>query len=192
MTERRTGRLARVPIRKVWARECPDFAPWLAEPDNLAALGEAVGLQLANPATERRVAGCQADIVCRDAWAGLPVVIEAQLGPSDHGHLGQLVAYATAFDATAAIWIARDFRDVHREAIVRLNLQGGGGVRYYGVELEMWAVDDSLPAPRFVVVAGPGDRPAPAAPETRWRPAPVRVPFGPPGRAARAASRAGG
>ena len=189
MTERRTGRLARVPIRNVWARECPDFAPWLAEPDNLAALGEAVGLDLANPETERRAAGCQADIVCRDSRAGLPVVIEAQLGPSDHGHLGQLVAYATAFDASAAIWLAREFRDVHRAAIDRLNLRDGGGVRYYGVALEMWAVDDSLPAPRFVVVARPGDRPA--APATRWRPAPVRVPFGPPGRAARPAGRAG-
>lgn len=190
MTVRRTGRLARVPIRDVWTRECPDFAPWLAEPDNLAALGEAVGLGLADPATERRTAGCQADIVCRDVSAGRPVVIEAQLGPSDHGHLGQLVAYATAFDATAAIWLAREFRDVHREAIDRLNLHGGG-VRWYGVALEMWAVDDSLPAPRFVVVAGPGDPPAPADPATRWRPAPVRVPLAPPGRTARAVSRAG-
>lgn len=185
MTERRTGRLARVALRDVWARECPEFAPWLAEPDNLAALGEAVGLRLVAPVPERRAAGCQADIVCRDAASGLPVVIEAQLGPSDHAHLGQLMAYATAFDAAAAVWLAREFRDVHREALDRLNLQAGGAVRWYGVEMEMWAVDDSLPAPRFDVVARPGDPPAPADPAAAWRPAQVRVPLAPPGRAAR-------
>ena len=186
MTERRTGRLARVPIRDVWARECPDFAPWLAEPDNLAALGEAVGLRLVHPATERRASGCQADIVCRDAAAGSPVVIEAQLGRSDHGHLGQLIAYATAFDAGAAIWLAREFLDVHRESIDRLNRRGGGGVRWYAVKLEMLAVDDSLPAPLFTAVVRPGDPPSRADPVQAWRGAPVRVPFGPPGRAARA------
>ena len=186
MTERRTGRLARVPIRDVWARECPDFAPWLAEPENLAALGEAVGRRLVAPALERSAAGCRADIVCRDAAAGTRVVIEAQFGRSDHRHLGQLIAYATAFDAAAAILLAREFRGVHREAIDRLNLQGGGGVRYYGVELEMLKVDDSLPAPLFTVVARPGGPPASADPVQAWRGAPVRVPFGPPGRAARA------
>ena len=183
MIERRTGRLARVPIRDVWARECPDFAPWLAEPGNLAALGEAVGLRLAHPATERRAAGCQADIVCRDADALCPVVIEAQLGRSDHGHLGQLMAYATAFDAGAAIWLAREFLDVHREALDRLNRQGGGAVRWYGVEMEMLAVDDSLPAPLFTAVVRPDDLSVPADPAARWRPAPVRVPLAPPGRA---------
>lgn len=163
MTERRTGRLARVPIRDVWARECPDFAPWLAEPGNLAALGEAVGLRLAHPATERYARGCQADIVCRDAAAGSPVVIDAQLDRSDHAHLGQLMAYATAFDAGAAIWLAREFRDVHREALDRLNRRGGGSVGWYGVELEMWKVDDSLPAPLFTAVARPAD------PVRAWR-----------------------
>lgn len=184
MTQRRTGRLARVPLRDVWARECPDFAPWLAEPDNFAALGEAVGLRLVRPALERSAAGCRADIVCRDAASGLPVVIEAQLGRSDHAHLGQLMAYATAFDAGAAIWLAPEFRDIHREALDRLNLQAGGAVRWYGLAVEMWAVDDSLPAPRFVVVAEPSDPPAPAHPAASWRPAQVRVPLAPPGRAA--------
>lgn len=191
MTERRTGRLARVPIRDVWARECPDFAPWLAEPGNLASLGEAVGLRLAHPATERRAAGCQADIVCRDAAAGSPVVIEAQLGRSDHAHLGQLMAYATAFDAGAAIWLAQEFRDVHREALDRLNRRGGGSVRWYGVELEMWKVDDSLPAPLFTAVARPGNPSVPADPVQAWRGAPVRVPFARPGRAVRVRAGSG-
>ncbi len=186
MTERRTGRLARVPIRDVWKRECPDFAPWLTEPENLAALGEAVGRRLADPALERSAAGCRADIVCRDAAAGTRVVIEAQLGRSDHRHLGQLIAYATAFDAAAAIWIAQEFRGIHRGALDRLNLRSGGAVGHYGVELEMLKVDDSLPAPLFTVVSRPGASPAPAEPVQAWRGAPVRVPFGPPGRAARA------
>lgn len=170
MAKCRIGRLGRVGLRDVWERERRDFAPWLAEPDNLALLGEAVGLPLEAPVLEKPVGGCRADIVCRDAATLSPVVIETQLERSDHCHLGQVVAYAAGIEASAAIWLAAGFRDLHRVALDRLNRQGG--LRYFGVELEMWKLGDTA-APIFRVVSRPAD-PPPEVTAPSIRPAPAR------------------
>lgn len=170
MAKCRIGRLERVGLRDVWERERRDFAPWLAGPDNLAQLGEAVGLRLEAPVLEKPVGGCRADIVCRDAATLFPVVIEAQLERSDHSHLGQVVAYAAGMEASAVIWLAAGFRDLHRVALDRLNRQGG--LRYFAVELAMWKLGDTA-APIFTVVSRPSDPPPDtAAPPVR--PAPAR------------------
>ena len=155
MGECRVGRLERVDLRSVWPRERHDFVPWLARPDNLALLGEAAGLRLEGARLEWPIGGLRADLLCREAPGGSSVVIEAQLGLSDHRHLGQILAYASGFRACAAIWLAERFREVHCASIDRLN--GVEGMRCFGLEIEMWRIGRSDPAPRFAVVAGPGD-----------------------------------
>ena len=50
---------------------------------------------------ETRIGRFRADLLCRDRATGGAVVIEAQLGPSDHSHLGQLLTYALRLPACA-------------------------------------------------------------------------------------------
>ncbi len=171
----RVGRLERVGLRSVWRREREDFAPWLAEPGNLALLGDAAGLRLVAASLEQPVDRFRADIVCREAGSGSRVVIEVQLGPTDHRHLGQVLAYAAGFGASAVIWLAPKFHDLHREALDWMNR--GATARYFGLEIEMWRIGESDPAPRFTVVAEPGAAAEPA-PRPPCRVRPVRGAFG--------------
>ena len=50
--------------RTVWRGEATEFTPWLAEPDNIALLGNAVEMDLERPAQEQHVGQFRADIVC--------------------------------------------------------------------------------------------------------------------------------
>lgn len=40
------GTIQAVDIRSVWGSEANDFTPWLAEPENVALLARAIGLDL--------------------------------------------------------------------------------------------------------------------------------------------------
>ena len=161
------GRLEPVDIHTVWHNEPAGFTPWLAGADNLRFLGEALGLRLELEAQEKAVGSLRADLVCRDADTGRPVLIENQLGRSDHSHLGQIVAYAAGLDAAVVVWLARRITDDHRRAVDWLNRVAGGKTRFFGLEIGLWKVDDSRAAPRFDVVCGPGGGAAvPAAPAT--------------------------
>ena len=40
------GRLSKVDLRRVWTSEASDFTPWLALEENLAVLGETLGIEL--------------------------------------------------------------------------------------------------------------------------------------------------
>jgi hypothetical protein len=49
------------------------------------------------------------------------VIIENQLEPSNHLHLGQLLVYASGLEASTAVWITTRLRDEHRSALTWLN-----------------------------------------------------------------------
>ena len=172
MDDRPLGRLERVEPGTVWQSERSDFTPWLAAPENLRRLGDALRLDLEPVAREQPVGRFRADILCRDAATRSPVVIEAQLGRTDHLHLGQILTYAAGLDAAAVVWLAARFRDEHRAALDWLNRPGAA--RFFGVEIDVWKIGDSPAAPHFNVVAKPGDWPVPAAEATPVRPRPVR------------------
>jgi hypothetical protein len=59
------GRLERVELRNAWAGEATDFTPWLAQPENITLLGEAIGIELEVEAQEQHVGPFRADILCR-------------------------------------------------------------------------------------------------------------------------------
>ena len=40
------GRLERVDLRSIWETEAQDFTPWLAREENLAILGDTIGVEL--------------------------------------------------------------------------------------------------------------------------------------------------
>ena len=144
-------------IRSIWPNEADNFTPWLA--DNLSALGKALvlDLDLEDVVKEAPVGTFKLDIRTRVVGSGRPVVIENQLGSTDHSHLGQLLTYAAGFDANVIVWIAEEFKDEHREALDLLNRRTDEESEFFGVVVEVWKIDDSRPAPHFRVVSAPND-----------------------------------
>jgi hypothetical protein len=150
------GEVKRVDARTIWAHEEHDFTPWLYE--HLDKLGEALGLELEAEEREGDVGDFSVDIVARDLSTGRLVVIENQLQPTDHSHLGQLLTYAAGREAGVVVWISPEFRDEHREALDWLNREGGEGrPEFFGVELQVLQIDDSKPAVNLRPVAFPND-----------------------------------
>jgi len=149
------GDWKRVDIRTLWPKESSDFTPWLAEEDNLAKLGDELGLELELEGMEVSVGPYSADILARDTSTDSFVVVENQYNKTNHDHLGKLITYASVLDATAVIWIAEDFTDEHKKALDWLNDHSSEDLAYYGVSMEVWKIDDSSPAIRFNVVSRP-------------------------------------
>ncbi len=149
------GSLERVRLQKVWPNEERDFTPWLAK--NLGILGDELGMSLELVECEARVGPYEADLVCRDTNDGAMVVVENQLGQTDHDHLGKALTYAAHFDAQAVVWVARTFTEQHRQAMDWLNDVSKDGTRFFALEIGLWKIGDSATAPRFDVVARPGD-----------------------------------
>lgn len=150
------GRLERVDLQEAWTSENRDFTPWLARPENLSMLGDVLGLELETVAEEKSVGPFRADILCRDIYNHW-VLIENQLEKTDHKHLGQLLTYAAGLDVVTVIWVAESFVDEHRAALDWLNTVTGEKVRFFGLEIELWRIDGSPPAPKFNVISQPND-----------------------------------
>ena len=151
------GRLTSVDLRKVWTSESGDFTPWLARPENLAVLGDTLDLELQLEAQEKAVGPFRADILCRDTQSDAWVLIENQLERTDHGHLGQLLTYASGLEAATIVWIAGRFNEEHRATLDWLNAITEERFRFFGLEVELWRIADSAAAPKFNVVSEPND-----------------------------------
>ena len=152
------GRIERVDLRSIWTSEAGHFTPWLAQPENLEILGEALGIELELEAQEKDVGPFRADLLCKntaetDSW----VVIENQIEKTDHKHLGQLLTYAAGLKASTIVWISASFSDEHRAALDWLNEYTEKSVRFFGLEVELWRIDGSPAAPRFNVICQPND-----------------------------------
>jgi hypothetical protein len=155
MSSKPLGTLQRLDPREVWKHEAHDFTPWLAA--HIEMLGEALGLELETVDHEASVGDFSADILARDLGRDRLVVIENQLEPTDHSHLGQLITYAAGLEAAVVIWVSRQFREEHRQALDWLNRGDGTDTEYFGVVLELLKVDESNPAPNFRVVVSPNN-----------------------------------
>ena len=151
------ARLEPVPLREAWASEPADFTPWLATEENLKLLGEVIGLDLELESLEHAVDQYRADIVCRELENNHRVVIENQIEETDHKHLGQVLTYAAGLDASVLIWVAQSFTDAHRAVLDWLNERANGTASFFGVEIELYRIGNSQPAPRFNVVCKPND-----------------------------------
>ncbi len=121
MSNQPLGRLERVDLGTVWKNEAIGFTPWLAREENLQILGDTLGLDLQMEAREKPVGRFRADIICKvigiDSW----MLIENQLGRTDHLHLGQLLTYAAGLQAVTIVWLAAQITDEHRAALDWLN-----------------------------------------------------------------------
>ena len=153
MTTPNLAKIERVDLREAWPNEARDFTPWLAE--NIAELGEALGMDLELQETEAAVGGYSLDVLATDPNQNRPVIIENQLEATNHDHLGKLLTYAAGYDASVIVWLTREFRDEHRQALDWLNQRTGEDTQFFGVVVELLKIDDSRPAPQFRAVATP-------------------------------------
>lgn len=151
------GKLMKVELRDIWVSESSDFTPWLAREDNLAILGETLGLELELEAQEKAVGPFRADILCKDISTNAWVLVENQLERTDHSHLGQLLTYASGLEAVTIVWIAARFTEEHRSTLDWLNRITDETFRFFGVEVELWRIGDSPAAPRFNIVSKPNN-----------------------------------
>ena len=151
------GRLEHVDLRSVWANEAGDFTPWLAQDENLALLGETIGIALELEAQEKEVGPFRADILCRDTATDDWVLVENQLEHTDHVHLGQLMTYAAGLKAVTIVWVARAFTEEHRAALDWLNEITDERFNFFGLEVEVWRIGGSLSAPKFNIVSKPNE-----------------------------------
>lgn len=157
MTQIALGRIERVDLRQIWTSEAIDFTPWLALPDNLVLLGDALDLELELEAQEKSVGPFRADILCKDIGTGAWVLIENQLERTDHTHLGQLLTYASGLEAVTVVWIAARFTEEHRSTLDWLNKITDESFRFFGLEVELWRIGSSPVAPKFNIVSKPNN-----------------------------------
>lgn len=153
------GRLQKIELRSIWETEDRDFTPWLATDENIKLLADTLGLNLEVEAQEKPVSPFRADILCKDLdeeddhW----ILIENQIEKTDHKHLGQLMTYAAGLQAVTIIWIASQFTDEHRAALDWLNKITDKDFRFFGLEVELWRIEDSPPAPKFNIISKPNE-----------------------------------
>lgn len=151
------GKIKEVDIRSVWAHEQYDFSKWLAEEENIRALGEELNLSLTDVDTEQFVGSYRCDIICKDELAGKSVLIENQLEQTNHDHLGKIITYASGLDASVVVWIVANARDEHASAIEWLNKHTDDDVSFFLVEVHAYTIGDSAPAPMFKIIEQPND-----------------------------------
>ena len=151
------GKLKEIDIRKVWAHEQYDFSKWLATEENIKELSEVLGLSLTNVETEKFVGSYRCDILCQDEITGKNVLIENQLEPTNHDHLGKIITYASGLDASVVVWIVAEARSEHASAIEWLNKHTDDEVSFFLIEVHAYKIGDSDPAPLFKIIEQPND-----------------------------------
>ena len=151
------GKLQEVDIRTVWKHEQYDFSKWLAMDENIQELGNALNLSLTDVETEKFVGNYRCDILCRDEITGKMVLIENQLEPTNHDHLGKIITYASGLDAAVVVWIVSSARDEHASAIEWLNKHTDDDISFFLLEVHAYKIGDSNPAPQFKIVEQPND-----------------------------------
>lgn len=152
------GKLERIDdLRSIWKHEAKDFTPWLAQEENLATLSEAIGIDIVLEEEESNVGEFSVDIFATEEGTGRKIIIENQLEDTNHDHLGKIITYASGKDAEVVIWIVKRARDEHKQAIEWLNQHTDEQCAFFLIEIELWKINDSDPAPKFNIVERPND-----------------------------------
>lgn len=147
-------------VRDFWEHEAREFTPWLADgirSEEASHLEDVLGLDLEVIETEKTVGRYSVDILAEVVDDGRQVVVENQLNPSDHDHLGKCLAYAAGVDADIIAWLTPQFNDEHRDAFQWLNKNSREGIDLFAIRLEVWKIADSPPAVRLNPIEDPSE-----------------------------------
>lgn len=151
------GKLERVDLRDIWGHEASGFTPWLARDENLAELGQTIGVKLELVGQERDIGPFRADILCKDSLTQNYVIIKSQLENTNNTHLGQILTYAAGLGAKTVVWVAKQFTEEHRAALDWLNNISKEDFEFFALEIELWRIGESPAAPKFNVVSKPNE-----------------------------------
>lgn len=150
------ARLERLKLRDVWPHEAHDFTTWLEK--NLDVLNQSLPFDLQAETVRREEAAgdFSVDLVIEDADGRL-VVVENQLGRSDHDHLGKLLTYLSFLGAKTAIWIVGEPRPEHVSAVSWLNDSLLADFYLFKIEVVRIAVSPAAPVLTLIVGPNQGD-----------------------------------
>ncbi len=151
------SKLKKIDLREQWKNEATYFTNWLAEDENLQLLSDEVGVDISLIKTEASVGKCNLDILAEEENTRRKIIIENQLETTDHDHLGKVITYASGFDAEILIWIVKDVRDEHKQAIDWLNEHTDEKINIFLIKMELWQIGDSPFAAKFQIISQPND-----------------------------------
>jgi hypothetical protein len=149
------GKLTKIDLHEEWKHEAHDFTKWLAEEQNLSLLADEIGFDLKLVQVEAEVGDFSADILAEEPNTGRKIIIENQLETTDHRHLGQIITYASGYDASVVVWVVKDVREEHRQAINWLNEHTDLTIGFFLVTIELWQIEGPLHAPKFNIICKP-------------------------------------
>lgn len=157
MQSQQLGRLEKVDLRKAWTHEALDFSKWLSLPENLQLLSDEIGIEISLIQKEASVGKYSVDILAEEENTGRKIIIENQLEPTNHDHLGKIITYASGYDAEIIIWIVENAREEHTRAIDWLNEHTDEDINFFLIQMELWKIGDSPIAPKFQLISQPND-----------------------------------
>lgn len=150
-------KLKKIDLREQWRHEASDFTQWLSKDENLELLSDEIGIEISLVQSEAKVGSFHVDILAEENQTGRNIVIENQLENTDHDHLGKLITYSSGYDAEIIIWIVKDVRDEHKQAIDWLNENTYEDIYFFIAKIELWQIKDSPYAPKFDIVSKPNN-----------------------------------
>lgn len=143
----RLGRMRRLDAREIW-RDAAGVIPWLRSSPEL--LGEALRLQI-QPSAEHRLPEAIGELT-----PGLPVLVKARFEEPLEGDVRDLAGMVAELDdAGIIVLLAPGVPEGVQQGLHKLNRNTAKVIAFYGVEFDLWQIDESAPAPMFRVVAGP-------------------------------------
>ncbi len=153
------GKLEKIELRDVWPHEALNFTKWLGQEKNISLLGNEIGIDfdIESIKTEESVGDFNVDILAQEEASERKIIIENQLEATNHDHLGKLITYASGHNAEIVIWIVKEVRDEHKQAINWLNEHTDEDINFFLIRMELWKIGDSLPAPKFSVISQPNE-----------------------------------
>ena len=157
MASNNLGKIQKVELRNAWKHEAIDFTNWLAEEENLRLLSDEIGIDIKLIQTEATVGRFNVDILAEEETTDNKIIIENQLETTNHDHLGKIITYASGIEAETIIWVVKDAREEHRQAIDWLNDHTVEGIHFFLVRIELWQIGDSPFAPKFEIISSPND-----------------------------------
>ena len=149
------GKLKKINLSEVWGSEIEGFTSWLQQEEILEMLGEALDISLKPAGGDIPLNTLVGGVLAKDAKRGHHVMVLGHLDGMTHEAFGNLIIYAAGLEAKAIVCVGKEITAEIRQSFDWLNMVSRDDVNFYATELELWRIDDSVPAPNFNVVCQP-------------------------------------